>query len=260
MSERRIQPLPARALRVATTGLCWAIFGAGGLLLTMTWFPWLNFSVRDEAVRRRRARGAISRSFRLYLWFMNLIGVARIRTSGISGLAAARGRVIVANHPTLLDYVYVASELPEVDCVVKADLARNFFLKGVVKAAGYILNSEDPALFLGECSRRIGEGGTLLIFPEGTRTRPGIPPKLRRGAAQAAIASGCPVELVRISCSEAWLTKGAPWYRVPPAPPLIELRRIGILNPNDYGDGSDEGRPAAARRMTSEIGRRLFDE
>ena len=260
MSAPFLETFAGRVYRTAATGLCWVLFGAGGLLLTATWFPWLNVSVRDAAVRRRRARSAISRSFRLFLWFINVTGVARVRTAGIASLARSRGVVIAANHPTLLDYVYIASELPEVDCVVKAALARNFFLKGVVKAAGYILNSEDPSEFLAVCRARIGQGAALLIFPEGTRTRPGVAPNLRRGAAQASLASGCPVELVRIACSEPWLTKGAPWHRIPARPPLIELRRVGILNPCDYGGGSEEERPAAARRMTAEIARHLFEK
>ncbi len=51
-----------------------------------------------------------------------------------------RNCIIVANHPSLIDYVLIASQLPQCDCLVKAAIWENPFMKRIVKAAGYIPN------------------------------------------------------------------------------------------------------------------------
>lgn len=250
--------LAFQARRLAT-GLSWAVFGIGGLALTLTWFHWLNFSEKDPERRVLRARRTISSSFRLFLAFMRAIGVADIDASALRSLREKKGAVIASNHPTLLDYVFVASELPEVDCVVKAELSRNFFLKGVVKAAGYMLNSENPADLIEDARSRLARGHCILIFPEGTRTKPGVRMKLRRGAAQVALRTGAEAELIHIKCSDEWLTKGAPWHRIPPGRPVIRIERAGALSPAEFWDGREETLPAAARAMTARLSESLVE-
>ena len=115
-----------------------------------------------------------------------------------------RGTIIVANHPTILDYVLTASMLPEMDCLVKASLRHNFFLKHVIRAADYMSN--DGSLeTLEEITRRLEAGENILIFPEGTRTRAGVPMKLKRGVAHAALRTdaGSP------SCTSGAPTRGS---------------------------------------------------
>lgn len=85
------------------------------------------------------------------------------------------------------------------------------------------------------------KGGVLLIFPEGTRTKPGITPTLHRGAAQIAVRTDTPIEIIQIKSSDPWLTKGAPWYAVPPRKPIIRLSYVGRLTPQPLEDRSGIG-------------------
>ena len=124
------------------------------------------------------------------------------------------GRLIVANHPTLLDVVLLVSQMPAVDCIVKRGLWRNPFLRWPVAWAGYLPNSEGEAL-IEECSATLRRGHSLLVFPEGTRTVPGKPLHMQRGAAHIALAAGCDILPVTIACDPPTLFKGNPWYRVP---------------------------------------------
>ena len=64
--------------RLAMTGFCFALFGVGGLLLSLVWFNLLLFVQRDRASRRRLARRSIAASFRFFL------AVARPRRTGLS--------------------------------------------------------------------------------------------------------------------------------------------------------------------------------
>lgn len=56
-----------RLWRMAMTGFCFALFGLGGLLLSLVWFNLLLLVQRDRAKRRQLARRSISASFRLFL-------------------------------------------------------------------------------------------------------------------------------------------------------------------------------------------------
>lgn len=246
----------AYLLRLLLTGLAWVAFGIGGLCLSLA-FRALPLSLRDRGARIRFARRTVSASFRLFAGFLRAARVADIDASGVRCLRRSRGVIIAANHPTLLDYVFIASELPEVDCLVKAELSRNFFLKGIVKSAGYMLNSEFAPELIGEARERLAQGDSILIFPEGTRTRPGERMPLRRGAAQMALRSGATIRLVHIKCSEFWLTKGAPWYRIPAARPVIRIEEAGALRPRDFWNSDEAKLPAAARAMTAALAESL---
>ncbi len=93
-------------------------------------------------------------------------------------------------------------------------------MKGIVKAAGYIPN-RDPESLLDDCSERLQDGNVLLVFPEGTRTSPGKPSKLQRGAAQIAVRTETDLRLIHITVEPSFLTKEKKWYQVPDTKPFF---------------------------------------
>lgn len=211
-----------RAWRLLMTGLCFGLFGIGGLLLSLLWFNLLLVAVHNRNTRRRLARRSISASFRVFLTFASVTGVFRHRIQGAEILRQERGCVVVANHPTLVDYVMIASVMPETDCIVKSALLKNPFLSGVIRAADYLINSDADTL-LAQSAARLQRGDTLLIFPEGTRTLPGENMTLQRGAANIAVRCRRDIRTVTIHCSEHMLGKEQPWYHVPRTIPLFDV-------------------------------------
>lgn len=238
--------------RRLATGLGWSVFGIGGLLLSLTWFPLLNIVVQDKSRRISIARSTISASFRLFFKFVHLIGVMNYQVEGVKELNKLKGRIIVANHPTILDYVFIASQMPQLDCLVKADLSKNFFLKGVVKAADYLLNNASEEL-VAECDKRLAEGHNILIFPEGTRTVPGIPMKLHRGVAHMALRCGCSLHCIHIKCSDRWLDKSSQWYEIPKSKPTIKVSLGTEVKSQDFLSENESGYSLAARRLTRHL-------
>src|SRR5207245_4177193 len=122
-----------------------------------------------------RTRRLLAASSRCFIALLRLLGVIELAVAGRDRLERLRGAVVVANHPSLLDVVLLLSLIPNAQCVVKHQLWRNPFLRRVVAAAGYIRNDQPAEAFLACCVASLRAGQNLLIFPEGTRTRPGRP-------------------------------------------------------------------------------------
>ena len=199
--------------RVFATGLVFVLFGLGALLISLTMFPVLRLSTRNPEVARRRIQHGMQHTFRTYMEIMRLLGILTYEAHGVERLREP-GRLIVANHPTLLDVVLLVSLIPEVDCIVKRGLWRNPFLRWPVIWASYIPNSEGEELIEG-CAATLQRGHSLLVFPEGTRTAPGRPMHMQRGAAHIALAANVEILPVTVTCDPPTLFKGNPWYRVP---------------------------------------------
>ena len=197
-----------RVLRSLVAGLFFALYGAGSLLIGCLLFPPLAL------LRRRRAMRALVRaSWRLFVWAARRAGLFRIEVSAEDRrrLAAARGRVVVANHLALIDIVVLLSLLPDATSIAKAAAGRNFFYSLIVR--GVFLVNDDPRGVLEEAGALLAAGTSVVVFPEGTRMPADAKDRrLRRGAAQLALRAGVPVLPVFIEVDPPVLGKGQPWY------------------------------------------------
>lgn len=203
-----------RGWRIIATAVSFAAFGLGGVLLGLVVFPLLRLVVRDPARQQRLARGLIRGSFAGHFALMHRLGVLTWEFRGLERLQR-RGLLVLANHPTLIDVVFLVSRIPEADCVVKSRLARNPFTRGPVKATGYVFNDNGAGL-VDDCIASVRSGKNLLIFPEGTRTPAGADlGPLLRGAANIAVRGALDVTPVIIRCTPRTLGKGEKWYLVP---------------------------------------------
>ncbi|MCC2657809.1 MAG: hypothetical protein K0Q76_2917 [Panacagrimonas sp.] len=207
----------AYAWRVAASGLCLFTFGLGCLLASALIVPAIALVSRDGTVRRRRIRGFLSRSYAFFLWLGRALGVISFEIHGAERLSRP-GQLIVANHPSLIDMLFVGAQVPLLDCIVKASLSTHPGLRAIVHGADYIPNGA-PAHLVRDCAATLHAGHSLLVFPEGTRSRPGQPLSLTRGAARIALAARCDLLPVTIVCQPSSLTKSDVWYRVPASRP-----------------------------------------
>lgn len=237
-----------RLWRGLMTGCCFALFGLGGLVLSVLWFNLLLLIQADGVRRRQSARRAISASFRFFLRSARAVGVLDYDIDGIRTLQQDRGCLIVANHPTLIDYVLLASVMPDVDCLVKASLQHNFFFRGVIRAAAYLINDKADRL-LPDCQQRLAQGEAVLIFPEGTRSRHGQALVLQRGAANIAVRCGCDLRIVHIRCSQHTLSKQRRWYHIPARKPFFSVKVGERISSTTFITGEPAILPLAARRL-----------
>jgi 1-acyl-sn-glycerol-3-phosphate acyltransferase len=235
------------AWRVFATGFVFVLFGVGALFISLTIFPLLRLSAWNPEVARRRIQRAMQQTFSLYIEVMRVLGILTYEVHGVERLRQ-QGRLVVANHPTLIDVVLLVSLMPEVDCIVKRGLWRNPFLRWPVSWASYIPNSEGEELVEG-CAASLQRGHSLLVFPEGTRTVPGRPMHMQRGAAHIALAADVEILPVTVTCTPSTLFKGNPWYRVPSR--RFHMKVV-VGEPVAVAQFRQEGESAAraARRLT----------
>jgi len=154
--------------------------------------------------------------FSLYLSILEFLGILKIETNGLENLQHMRGKLVICNHPSLLDVVILISRLKNIQCVVNNKLWSNLFVGIVVRSAGYIRNDIDPQSFLHQCKQMLNRGENIIIFPEGTRSIPGRPIKMCRGVAHVALCAEADIQALTLHCTYVWLTKGAKWYDIPP--------------------------------------------
>ena len=237
--------------RIHATGICFSVFGIGALVLSFTWFPLLRlWHWRSPEAAQRAIQRSLSSAFRGFIGLMKTLGCLTWEASGLEYLRQP-GVLVIANHPTLIDVVYLISFMPQVDCIVKAGLWRNIFLRWPVSWAGYIPNDDDkPEELVARCAAKLKAGRSLIVFPEGTRSVPGQPLNMRRGAAQIALAAGCPVVPATITCTPLTLTKNEPWWQIPERRFHITVDVEPAFNPAEVIEPGLSP-PLAARRLTA---------
>ena len=203
----RLLALPLRLLRALLAASAFALFGLGGLLVSL-----LLLLIPS----RRAALATVRFTWRLFAGYMRLTGLIRVHADA---LPKPSGAIIVANHPSLIDVVLLIALLPRTTCLVKDALRHNPFVGIIVRR---VFLSQDASL-LDHAPAWLAAGNNLLIFPEGTRTpvdappppgRPAAAPYLpqpllpfHRGPAQLAIRTGAPIQPIQIRVTSHILGK-----------------------------------------------------
>ncbi len=235
--------------RIVATGGCFFIFGVGGLLLSLFIFPSIELLPLNTRLKREKVQNIIQKSFRLFIWLMEILGVLRVEIEGLEELSPLKSQIVIANHPTLIDVIILMAYLENANCIVKQKLLLNPFLMGIVKSAGYIGNS-DPQELIDDCLTAINNGNILIVFPEGTRTTPGQAIRFQRGAANLALRSGQDIKPVIITCNSLSLTKEKSWYQVPSEGRVIIRLKFGeTIAANSFIYGA-KSMSVASRQMT----------
>ena len=237
--------------RVARTGAGFVLFAVLALMLAFFVLPASRLWPGGDARNDLRAQRIIHRVARFYLAVIQRAGIMRLTLVGAEHLTHDGPHLIVANHPTLLDIVFLCSALPQFDCIVNGPRSDNFFLRGLARSAGYVRNDAGTSI-VRECAERLRRGRSLLVFPEGTRSPAGGLGTFQRGAARIALEAGCDLLPVAITCEPPTLRKGQKWYDLPERPFHATVR---VLEPvsSDPARSSGESVSVAARRLTAEL-------
>ena len=198
-------------------------------LVTLCIYPFVHIIYRNTSEREKALRRVAHNIAKIWLrtaWLFNVLSYKPINSHTNNG-ASTNARLLIANHPTLIDVIILLAREAEVCCVLKSELNRFRILKILINKLGYISNI-DPERLLEEGVARLEKGETLLIFPEGTRTVPGLPVHFRLGAAELAIRANAEIQTIIIHYKGRHLSKDCAWYDFPSAKLQynIEMGRI----------------------------------
>ena len=104
--------------RLIATAISFGLFGLGCLGLRLVIFPLLSVLPGTAVRRRERARATVSRLFWLFIRSMARMGVLTYDVQGAERLGRP-GQMIIANHPSLIDVVFLIGLVRNANCVVK---------------------------------------------------------------------------------------------------------------------------------------------
>lgn len=202
----------------ATYYMSWGWFFSVGFGLNLCSLPLLLLPRRESG--SQMMRGVIRRLFELWVWWFNTSGTVRVRWHGFTEPLPS-GCIYIANHPTLIDAPILLARLPDTICIFKPALLRNPVIGPPAIMAGYVAG--EPGVDLVRViSEKIAQGRSLLVFPEGTRTGPGLTlGPIKPGFALIAARARAPVQLLEIRSTPELVTRGRAWWRPPSVQPSI---------------------------------------
>ena len=204
---------------VVYLGLAWL----GVLCLAWTPIAVIMYPLLSERRGRALGRYAIMATFRVYLASLSMSRRCSFDLAALDVLRDESPLIIAPNHPCMLDAVMVISRLPNVACVLKADLMNNIFLGAGSRLARYIRN-EPVRRMVQLATRDFACGSHLLLFPEGTRTTSCPINPLKGSIGLISHHARVPVQTILIETDSAYLSKGWPLFRKPPMPIHYRVR------------------------------------
>jgi 1-acyl-sn-glycerol-3-phosphate acyltransferase len=233
------------------------IFGTGSVILGIFVFPAMRLVLHPRDKFSKYGRKFISFTMRVFIHMLHVFGVATLKVDDRKKYRNLSSKIIIANHPSLLDVVMLLSLIPNADCVVNAYLSHNI-LSVVVKQM-YILASLNFTDLLQACIDSLHKGNCLIIFPEGTRTRRDGNISIKRGAARIALTSGCEIVPVHIGGTDKYgLGKKEPLTSLHPTERYVyEINMGDIIKPDSY---KELYMPKAVRELTRDISKVLFPD
>ena len=154
-------------------------------------------------------------------WGKSILVVSRIKVSvnGLPGIDFRDPYIYMANHQSNFDIPVLLGHLPvQFRWLAKMELFKIPIFGRAMRKAGYIsidrYDRESAFKSLDVAAQKIKSGVSVLIFPEGTRSRDGKIKAFKKGGFVLAIDSGVPIIPVVIKGTRAIMTKGK--FRVNP--------------------------------------------
>jgi len=253
-----LPPVSNKALyawRVFAKWLSFFIFGLSSLIIGISILPIMRLVLHPQERFKKYGRRFMSAALRFFVFIMHHLGIVDLKPDNRENYRHLSSKIIVANHPSLLDVVMLISLIPNADCIVNASLTQGI-LRGVIRQL-YIPGSRELDAIFRACTESLQQGNCLIIFPEGTRTPRAGKVILKKGAARVALATGYRIVPVHIGGTDKFgLGKKDPWTGFNPRERYIYRLSMGPeINPEQF---RHLPAPAAAKLMTREMKNVLF--
>ncbi len=172
----------------------------------------------------------------VWSWLLCLMNFTRVTVRGRENADPDGSYIIMSNHQSHFDVLaFYGHWGRQFRWVIKEELRRAPGLGWYCSAGGHLFvdrSSRERAIASLRAARPLLEGGTsVMIFPEGTRSRDGRLQDFKKGGFMMALDLGLPILPVTISGSRDVLPRGT----VRMMPGKVEIKVHPPVDPADYG-------------------------
>jgi 1-acyl-sn-glycerol-3-phosphate acyltransferase len=190
----------------------WAYLVVDPLILILTiFFGSLNFiaATYDKVGTHQIALA------RMWARCILVVSRVRVRSEGLDKIDLSKPYLIASNHASYMDTPVILSTIRlQFRFLAKEELFKIPFLGAHLKTAGHVpVPREDPRAAIKtmtQAAENIREKGiSMLIFPEGGRTRDGQLQPFKEGVAYIAIKAGVPIVPVGVTGTRAVVPIGS---------------------------------------------------
>lgn len=199
-----------RSKDFAITLLLWTYFTLGFVIFYSPFYLGaFIFSKNRQAAFQR-----LNCLFYKVFFFMCRIFIPRQKWEIDDQVRSIRGSIILCNHISYLDSIFMISLYPRQTTIAKASLFDIPIFGRMLAWAGYIPSSghgryADLLLTSFETMKaHLSDGGNIFVFPEGTRSRTGQVKTLHKGIFKIAKYCSAPIQVLRIQNTDKLFEPG----------------------------------------------------
>ena len=184
-------------------------------------------------------------------WLILATTGVRVKVTGRHLLESRRSYVFVSNHQSIYDFPILITSIPfQLRIIAKASLATFPVIGWHLRYAGHLLIDRTRAgmATLNSVAALMKRGQSLIVFPEGTRSKNEKVLTVRRGLFLLAIRSGLPIVPVAVIGSHRVMAKG----RLETCPGNVEVVIHSPLLTNELGRSDARALADRARKVISQ--------
>lgn len=145
-------------------------------------------------------------------WLILATTGVRVRVEGLDHLVPGTTYVFVSNHQSIYDIPVLFGSLPyQLRIIAKESLGRFPFLGWHLRRTGHMLvdrSRPDRAGIFAWATALPSRGLSLIVFPEGTRSRDGLVATFKAGSLVPAVQAGIPIVPLSVVGSRHVMRKG----------------------------------------------------
>ena len=223
---------------ILVTFLLWIYF-LGGYVLFFS--PFAVYSFFFAADREKAFQKINHHFFSSFFSFLQMIAPG-LKFKIQEEIYSIQSSVIICNHLSYLDALLLIAIFEKHKTIIKGLFFKIPLFGHILKAAGHIPSTKDPALaplMIGHVEKMgayLSRGGNFFVFPEGTRSRDGAIGRFNKGAFTIAKRCQAPIRVLFIQNTQQLFPAGKFFFNAC-TPNIIKIDWIGNIEP-DYSSAT----------------------
>ena len=149
---------------------------------------------------------------RAWSWLILATTGVSVEVDGLERLEPGRAYIFVSNHQSIYDIPVIFTSLPyQLRIIAKESLGRFPFLGWHLRRTGHLLvdrRRPDRAGILRKWKALVGDGLSLIVFPEGTRSADGRVAAFKPGSFLLAVDAQLPIVPISVDGTRQIMPKG----------------------------------------------------